>query len=136
MTYKTPTKTAIDQYLREHMDEFLSVQQIAQGLSSEGHRIGIATVHRHLRRLADDGHVRVQHKNQRHYYQLIQPDCHSHYHLRCQRCDSVLHLNCPELHAASRHVYAAHGFAIDRDVVIVGVCEDCRVRESLCLRAK
>ena len=70
------------------------------------------------------------------YYQLIQPDCHSHFHLCCQRCDSVLHLNCPELHAASRHVYAAHGFAIDRDVVIVGVCEDCRVRESLCLRAK
>ncbi|MBQ6450086.1 transcriptional repressor [bacterium] len=130
MNYQTKTKQIIDDFLYTHAHEFFSCQQICEALADDGYKVGIASVHRRLNDLEELGLVRTDTRERTKYYQYAAPDCHSHFHFQCDHCHQIIHLECPELLAIARHLAMDHGFIINNEATIAGICRHCRRRKG------
>ena len=62
---------------------------------------------------------------------IMGEECHkevSHFHLKCEKCGTLIHLECHDLEQLSSHLMAEHGFALDPfRTVFYGLCENCRL---------
>ena len=56
--YKTRQREAILDYLIEHKDKHVTVNNISDHLEQEGARVGVTTIYRHLDKLFEQGLVR------------------------------------------------------------------------------
>ena len=126
MSYQTKTKQIIDRFLRCHAQDFMSCQQIYEALAADGYKVGIASIHRRLNILEELGLVRVDRRERTKYYQYRSPLCHLHFHFQCERCHEIIHLECPELVAISHHLAAEHGFIINNEATVSGLCRRCQ----------
>jgi Fur family ferric uptake transcriptional regulator len=119
---------AIDDALSD-ADGFLTAQALYDELRSRGDSVGLTTVYRHLRRLADDGAVDV----------VTRPDgeqafrrCgpasagvpdHHHHHLVCRTCGYSVEIEGPEVESWAQQVAADAGFTnVSHTLEIFGEC--------------
>lgn len=132
--YNTKQSNAIVEYLYGARDTHMTAAAIVRHFSAEAaEHIGRTTIYRHLERLTRDGVLRK-------YaapglsgacYQYAAGDCgagiaNEHYHLKCERCGTLLHLECDELPAVREHILSEHNFLLDtKRTVFYGVCNDC-----------
>lgn len=102
-----------------------TAQEIHERLRARSARIGLATVYRSLRLLAEHGVVDVlSHRPGEACYRLC-GDGH-HHHLVCTSCHRVIELRDCSLDAWLSDVAAAHGFALTgHEVEVSGLCGDC-----------
>lgn len=131
--YRTAAADAILSFMETCGDRTLTAIEIADALRADGHGCGLATVYRHLSRLAEKGKLQT----------LPSPDGKSilyrysgacrgdHYHLLCAACGTVTHLSCDCLTDLYRHIGAQHGFHIDGSrTVFYGLCASCYRRKK------
>ncbi len=128
--YKTRQRESILRYMTEHKDSHVTVSTISDYLSQQGTPVGTATIYRHLEKLVEQGMVRkyTVDASTGACFQFAAPDreCHEHYHLKCERCGKLIHLECHFAIELSEHIYSAHGFAIDPlRTVFYGICQEC-----------
>lgn len=133
--YNTKQKEKLLNFLISNKDKHTNVQQISAFLTSEGTPLGTATIYRQLDRLVEQGKVRkyVIDGKTGACYQYIDGarGCKSHFHLKCVRCDKLIHTNCSVLAELDRHILESHGFTVDPSkTVFYGVCSDCVNREE------
>ena len=107
-----------------------SVADAVFELREKGEKIGRSTVYRYLEQLAEQGVVRkyqgVQGITQYQHVEHIS-DCDGHFHMMCNRCGELMHVDCSLMRAMSEHLMKDHGFQLDpRDTILVGVCDKCR----------
>ncbi len=107
-------------------DEFRSAQEIHEVLSSEGDRVGLATVYRTLQALAagedvdvlrgEDGETR---------YRLCSGS--HHHHLVCRDCGRTVEVEGPAVERWAAAVAREHGFdEVSHTVELFGRCGGCR----------
>jgi Fur family ferric uptake transcriptional regulator len=110
----------------EDIDEFRSAQQIHDELRRRGHRVGLATVYRHLGALAEDGQVdalRIP-SGETVYRQCVAED--HHHHLICRFCGTTVEFEGPEIESWAEAVARrAHFRDVSHTVEIFGTCLDC-----------
>ena len=54
-------------------------------------------------------------------------DCSKHYHLKCNTCGKLIHLDCEIMATFTTHMENEHGFAIDLErTLLYGICVDCK----------
>ena len=54
------------------------------------------------------------------------------YHLKCEICGRLIHMECREITELEQHLLAHHGFRIDPTrTVFFGICEDCSRKEAV-----
>ena len=128
--YKTRQRESILRYMTEHKDSHVTVNTISDYLSQQGTPVGTATIYRHLEKLVEQGMVRkyMVDASTGACFQFVMPDrqCHEHYHLKCERCGKLIHLECHFAKELANHIYAEHGFAIDPlRTVFYGICQEC-----------
>ncbi|MFL5799878.1 MAG: Fur family transcriptional regulator [Actinomycetota bacterium] len=113
----------------EDIDEFRSAQQIHDELRRRGHRVGLATVYRHLGTLAEDGQVdalRIP-SGETVYRQCVAED--HHHHLICRFCGTTVEFEGPEIESWAEAVARrAHFQDVSHTVEIFGTCRDCAAR--------
>ena len=128
--YSTKQGKAILEYL-EHLDgTHTTAKDILQYLISQDIRIGLTTVYRHLDKLVDLGDVKkyTLDETSASCYQycpehLEEP---AHFHLKCEECGKLIHLQCHQLNGIAQHIMDDHGFSINHTkTVFYGVCADC-----------
>ena len=130
MTYKTKQSREILSCLQHHGGSHVNVPEILKYLEERGSSVGIATVYRHLEKMEKDGIVRkyiLDGKNGA-CFQYVEEDndCHQHYHLKCEQCGELIHLQCDALDSIEAHILEDHGFLVNPlKTVFYGTCEKC-----------
>ena len=130
MKYKTKHKTELINYLISNSDKHLTIQEIQKDLSS----IPQATLYRLMDSLVEEGYVRkyIIGPSQSCCFQYV--NCgheHNHFHLICEKCGKLIHLDCHEADHLLVHIKDEHGFDIDVSKVnFYGICEECQKGES------
>ncbi|MBE6864215.1 MAG: transcriptional repressor [Ruminococcus flavefaciens] len=128
--YNTKQKEKLLDYLISNKDKHVNVQTISAYMSEEGTPLGTATIYRRLDKLVEQGVVRkyVIDGKTGACYQYIdsQNNCHEHFHLKCIKCERLIHIDCGHLKGISEHIFAHHGFTVDSSkTVFYGVCSEC-----------
>lgn len=126
MAYQTRQGKALIEYLQTLGSRHVSAQEIAENLPE---RIGTATIYRQLEKLVEQGLVqKYVNDGAPACYQYIggEEGCRTHFHLKCMKCGTLIHLDCDEMNSLSNHILAAHGFLPDPTrSAIYGTCGDC-----------
>ncbi|MBR4626243.1 MAG: transcriptional repressor [Ruminococcus sp.] len=128
--YNTKQKEKLLDYLISNKDKHTNVQTISTYMAEEGTPLGTATIYRRLDKLVEQGIVRkyVIDGKTGACYQYIDgsSECHEHFHLKCVKCDRLIHIDCAHLTGISEHIYEHHGFWVDSSkTVFYGICSKC-----------
>lgn len=128
--YKTRQKTVIEGLLIKNADRHLTADDITDLLKESGNDVGRTTVYRTLERLVRDNKVRryTMPQGESACYQYIAEghDCHEHFHLKCNSCGALLHIECEQMALLSEHIAHHHGFKVDNfKTILYGVCQKC-----------
>jgi Fur family ferric uptake transcriptional regulator len=118
-----------DTILRTFLEtrDHLSIDELAQLVKKKDPKIGITTVYRTLKLLADcglasevafhDGVSRYEHQYNRR----------SHHHMVCTECGSSVEFFSPEVDKLEEEIGRKHHYSTTRHTFqIYGLCEDCR----------
>lgn len=131
MNYRTNNRTKILEYLMENQDRTVSVNDIDEYMKSADCPVNMTTVYRYLEKLEKDGNV-IRYSAEtgnKALYQYVNADrnCENHLHLKCGKCNRIIHLDCHFMDEISRHISMEHGFSVEcRNSVIYGICSDCQ----------
>lgn len=133
MNYSTKQRDALLRYLKEFPGKHFTVQDISDHLREEEIPIGTTTLYRHLNRMVEEGIVN------KYITDNIGSACFEYvgegesceesqcFHLKCEKCNKLIHMSCGELGLISNHLMQDHGFKLDSlRTVFYGICEDCR----------
>lgn len=126
--YKTKQRTFILALLKEHRGRHFTAEEIVVLLEQRGNAVGKATVYRCLERLIEQGNVKkyLYGEGKSACYEYQPEQHHAHYHLKCELCGALTHMECEFLDKLPEHVYAHHGFTLDAAaIVLVGHCARC-----------
>lgn len=131
-TYNTKQKGAVEGFLRSNSNRHFTVDSLLSGLVSQGHSIGRTTVYRTLERLVIEGKVTkyAGSSGESTCYQYVEGDtCHEHFHLKCEGCGRLIHLECGQIDELGAHIEQDHGFKLNKfKTVFYGVCGECAKR--------
>lgn len=128
--YKTKQKTAILQCIKNMGDKHFTIDALCKMLVQKGQTAGRTTVYRFVEKLSEDGILQkfVMPQGDSSCYQYVGENnhCYEHFHLKCEKCDSLIHMDCNEMNALAEHIKEHHGFCLNSfKTVIYGICENC-----------
>lgn len=128
--YQTKQRDAILSYILSLDGAHVTAAQIASHFEKGRVPVGRTTVYRHLEQLTQSGQLRKYTldgvSSACYQYQESQNDCESHYHLKCERCGELQHVDCDWLTEAQQHINEKHLFRINAaKTVFYGMCEKC-----------
>lgn len=132
-TYITKQKNIVLECLKKHKNENLTSDNIINFLKNDGYYVSNATVYRHLSKLLETKTIRrILDKNGVYVYRYFgsSENCESHFHLVCDSCGSLIHLECENLKQIYEHIKKHHGFSVDGiKTVFYGKCEKCLMED-------
>ena len=130
-SYKTKQRAAILEYLKNNVDNHITADNIIEYFKAIDNPIGKSTVYRYLDNLVEENIVR-KYASSEHggsaCFQYVdgKDECHMHFHMKCSKCGSLIHLDCHEIEELSDHIFKDHKFKIDMcKTVLYGTCEKC-----------
>lgn len=128
--YKTKQKSAVLQSVKNMGDKHFTIDNLCDILSKSGDVVGRTTVYRCVEKLSADGILRkfVMPQGESACYQYVGEHnrCNEHFHLKCEKCGNLIHIDCDEMNGLAEHIKIHHGFSLNPlKTVIYGVCEEC-----------
>ena len=127
--YKTRQRAVIEQSIGDMGDRHFTVDDIVLGIVKNGGAVGRTTVWRSLEKLTDEGKLRkYQQSGESACYQFVPEsgECHEHFHLKCEKCGRLIHVECETLSRLAAHIEEEHRFSLNPlKTVLYGVCEKC-----------
>lgn len=131
--YKTSQRDILIDYLESVKNTHITAGDVCEHFKSCGASIGQATVYRRLEKLVDEGLANkyIIDTNSPACFEYTGADSHAHgdicYHLKCEKCGRLIHMNCDEMGWMGNHLLEEHGFQLDpRRTVFYGLCDNCR----------
>ena len=117
--YKTKQKEQILEMIKNKNKEF-TIKDIYQELNCE---IGMTTIYRLIDNLVKEGFIN---KNENYYQYLEHCDCDNHFYLKCNKCGSLIHVDCDCINELFSHIIKEHNFKPDKEKIIInGLCNKC-----------
>ena len=132
--YNTKQREAILDFIISLSGAHVTAAQIEQHFNCDAlHKhIGRTTIYRYLEKLNKDGILRryITDGASGFCYQYVGSDaaepCDSHWHLKCEDCGELQHLECGALVDVERHVLNEHAFQVNNTrTVLYGKCNNC-----------
>ncbi len=130
-TYKTRQQELLFSYLREMQGKHFTAEDVRAHFEAKNISIGIATIYRQLEKLVNDGKIQKYFIDDHSAacFEYAGENCDAseqHFHLKCELCGRLIHLECEELEELGGHLKTEHGFVINPlRTVFYGVCTDC-----------
>ena len=126
--HNTKQKTILLEVLEKNQHH-VTAEDIISILHREGEKVGRATVYRFLRELEENGKVKkytLGEKNTAYYQYVGDNPCNGHYHLMCDVCGKLEHLDHSVTDAFAESAKNSFGFEIDcRKTVFYVKCKEC-----------
>lgn len=123
--YNTKQRDEIVEFFSKHRGKCFSAKDI---IKSGEIKSGEATVYRTLSKLAESGILkRFTDGSSGACYQLAEgADCDKHFHLRCEKCGKLIHVDCGFMAEIKGHIEDSHDFYVDLGkTVFYGLCGAC-----------
>ena len=134
MAYATKQHQAVLQCLENQPEKAFTAAEVAAALHHGERPVGLATIYRHLDKLAASGHLHKINTAEGAFYHLCTHTDDSHrdcFLLKCSRCGRIRHLDCSHLHDFYQHLEQDHHFRIDpRQTLFAGICDVCTREEA------
>lgn len=124
MTYNTKQKDIILEIIKKQKKEF-TIKDIYELVKDD---TGLTTIYRLVDKLVSDGRLKQSIKDNITYYQYLE-ECnnHNHFYLKCDKCGSIIHVDCDCINDLSDHILKEHNFKSNNDNIIInGLCNRCR----------
>lgn len=116
-TYNTRQKTAIIEQIKQIGDKHFTIDGLCETMAKNGETVGRTTVYRLLEKLSKDGILRkfIMPQGESSCYQYVgeKSHCNEHFHLKCEKCGNLIHMECDELNSIAQHIKSHHGFALN-----------------------
>lgn len=128
--YNTKQRDEIVSFFNRHRGVCFTAKEL---IRNEDITVGEATIYRTLSRLTNQGILkRFTDGESGASYQLNESEeCGSHFHLKCERCQKLIHMDCDFMADMKRHIESSHDFFVDiGKTVIYGLCGDCGRAEA------
>ena len=129
--YKTKQQDLLFSYLCEMQGRHFTAEDVRAHFSGKNISIGIATIYRQLEKLVSEGKIQKYFIDDHSAacFEYAGENCNAseqHFHLKCELCGRLIHLECDELEELGGHLKTEHGFVINPlRTVFYGVCTDC-----------
>ncbi|MBQ9609018.1 MAG: transcriptional repressor [Lachnospiraceae bacterium] len=130
--YKTKQSEEMLNFLRTTNSKHFTAADVCRYFKDNSIPVGTTTVYRRLEQLVSEGKVKkylidetscacfeyIGDSEERDY-----PNC---YHLKCEECGRLIHLECDEITEFERHITKHHGFKINpMRTTFYGICNEC-----------
>lgn len=130
MQYKTKQREIILNYLIEHKEEHIKVEEIYQHLRENNYEVGQTTIYRYLDILVKDGIVRkyiLGEKNANCFQYIDNKEaCDTHYHAKCDVCGNIYHIECHLLNDIATHLKEKHNYQLNNSKTVLYItCDKC-----------
>lgn len=129
--YNTKQKEILINFLMENKNDQFSINEITDKICNNS--IGKSTVYRLMKQLTKDGTIRCFHDEYSnislYQYADKSENCSNHFHLKCNACKKMIHLECEHSNQLKEHIAAIHSFNIDvSKSVLYGYCNNCKAK--------
>ena len=130
--YKTKQQELLLSYLREIQGQHFTAEDVRAHFEAKNISIGIATIYRQLEKLVNEGKIQKYFIDDHSAacFEYAGEECcknDHHFHLKCELCGRLIHLECDDLEELGGHLKAEHGFVINPlRTVFYGLCTDCQ----------
>lgn len=109
----------------------MTVEQIAKHFERQETSIGVTTIYRNLDKLRASGKIRkymIDGISGACYQYIEEPSAGGdHFHMKCEVCGELHHLQCGTIQELSSHVADEHAFEINpAKTVFYGICDKCK----------
>ncbi len=124
-SYNTKQRDEIVDFFSRHRGGCYTAKEL---IRSGEITVGEATVYRTLSKLAGQGVLkRYTGDGTGASYQLNESEkCDSHFHLKCEQCGRLIHMDCDFMSDMKKHIESSHSFTVDiGKTVIYGLCSEC-----------
>lgn len=124
MAYSTKQKDLILNVLNKYNKQF-TIKDIYNEVKDF---VGLTTIYRLVDKLVLDGIITKTIDNNITYYQYLEHCNHeNHFYLKCEKCKTMIHVDCDCISELSKHIFSEHKFTPNREhIIITGLCEKCR----------
>ncbi|MBQ5998615.1 MAG: transcriptional repressor [Treponema sp.] len=130
--YKTRQQELLLSYLRETKGVHFTAEDVRRHFAEKDISLGVATIYRQLEKLVSEGQV------QKYFIDEHSASCfeytgenskngtEAHFHLKCEKCGELFHVECDELSEITDHLETEHGFHLNPfRTVLYGICDKC-----------
>ena len=130
--YKTRQQELLISYLEETCGKHFTAEDGRAHFEGKQISIGIATIYRQLEKLVAEGTLQKYFIDEHSAacFEYSGDDCKvetPHFHLKCELCGNLFHVECEEIQELSNHLSKEHGFAINPlRTVLYGICSSCK----------
>ena len=122
--YNTKQKELILNIVRKKQKEF-TIKEIYEELNT---KVGLTTIYRLVDNLVSEGYLeKFMGESNTTYYGYIEKCMEeNHFYLKCDRCGSMVHIDCDCINELSSHILSKHKFKPNKEHIIFnGICEKC-----------
>ena len=127
-TYRTKQGQLVLDCFINNKGKHLTVDDICRYLRDNGTPVGTTTIYRQLQKLSDEGTITKYSVDSESgaCFQYSGDDCKMHFHLKCTKCQNLIHASCNYIESVDSHIFSHHGFKVDNSrTVFYGICQDC-----------
>ena len=130
--YKTKQQDLLFSYLNEMQGKHFTAEDVRTHFAEKNISIGIATIYRQLEKLVAEGKIQKYFIDEHSAacFEYAGEKCNpeeQHFHLKCEVCGKLIHMECEEVEELSEHLKTEHGFALNPfRTVFYGICKDCQ----------
>lgn len=128
--YTTKQGEAVLAYIRSLKDRHVTASEIVEHFEKNDVSIGRTTIYRQLEKLVQDGKVRKYSfdLSAGACFQYVDECkfCEEHYHMKCENCGKIIHLQDEIMSAVAAHILRVHEFEVNvMKTVFYGKCRSC-----------
>ncbi|MDD2217780.1 MAG: transcriptional repressor [Eubacteriales bacterium] len=128
--YKTKQRQQLTLFFENNYDKQFTISQLADNI--EG--IGTSSLYRNVNQLVSEGLVRrfQSEESRKFLYQYIgNSDCDQHFHLKCNKCGRIEHMDNNFSDLFIKIVKSGNNFDIDASrTILFGFCLSCKENEA------
>lgn len=131
LNYKTKQRDFLMDFVKSTKGNHFTVEDVKSYCDLKNVLIGTATIYRSLEKMISE------HKINKYLIDEKSAACfeyvgeenetqESHFHLKCESCGKLIHLECHDLDEIKNHLLADHGFSLNSfKTVFYGKCKEC-----------
>ena len=128
--YNTTQRELIMAVIEKNRGRHITAEDVLIALVREGSPVAKATIYRHFERLEKEGllikYSPVDGASACYQYAETTGNLLSNYHMKCECCEKLFHLDCSFLDQISDHFREHHKFDLNRfKTVFYGTCSEC-----------
>lgn len=129
MSYNTKQKKLILNTIKSS-DKSFTIKEIYNILDK---KVGLTTIYRLVESLEREGFLNknISEDNTTYYQYFEKCDNDNHFYLKCEKCGSMIHIDCECIKDIKKHIFKEHNFSLsDEHTIINGICEKCLIRSK------